>query len=276
MMNLLKLKQVLAMSYIEYNLPNHIIYSITIYYMTNLNIFLENNIEYIIIVVILFISLLTLFTVLGVDFNSHRHDHIDKIVTVESFINEISEDSKVPSNEEEENESQDDETGADAGSNTGADAGDDEDGSQDLDNTGDLPLMDDSEETGNPIRVSFSKKQKAKEDHKKYKQRRIMELLKKKHDSIQSTIGDRKINSHCDPLSSTAESIESHCNTMNHNTNICKTHNCCVWLSNEASCVAGNKDGPTFLTKNGQYRDSSQYHYNGECYGKSCPSNNNK
>ena len=47
--------------------------------------FLKNNIEYIIAFVILFISLLTMFTVLGVDFNPHRHEHIEKIVTIESF-----------------------------------------------------------------------------------------------------------------------------------------------------------------------------------------------
>tara|TARA_Y100000389_G_C17243036_1_gene404131 strand:+ start:69 stop:749 length:681 start_codon:yes stop_codon:yes gene_type:complete len=224
--------------------------------MTKFKIFIQNNIEYIIVVVVLFISLLTLFSVLGVDFNSHRHDHIDKIVTVEAFINEISEDATVPSNvNKEEDVSQDQDSGADSG---------------DIDNTGDVPLMDDSEETGNPIRVSFSKKQKAKEEHKSYKQRRILELLKEKHGSIQKTLGDNHLHSNCHPVYSTSHSIEEHCNTMNDIQDKCKINPCCVLLPKDNKCVAGNKDGPTFLAKDGNYVDNSHYYHKGDCYGKSC------
>ena len=51
--------------------------------------FMENNIGYIIAVVALFISLMTLFTFLGVDFNPHGKEHIEKIVTIESMLNPL-------------------------------------------------------------------------------------------------------------------------------------------------------------------------------------------
>lgn len=217
--------------------------------MTNLQLFMQHNIEYIIAVVVLFISLITLFSVLGVNFNSHRHNHIDKIVTVEAFINSVDDDAKISSNDNEEaNISSDD----------------------DLDDTGDVPLMDDTEETGSPVRVSFSKKQKEKEDHKAYKQRRIMQLLKEKNGAFQKTLGGDHGRSHCHPVHTTAQSSEEHCNTMNNIQDKCKIHHCCVWLTNDKKCVAGNKDGPTFLTNKGKYVDNSHYYHKGQCHGKDC------
>lgn len=245
--------------------------------MENLQLFMKNNIEYIIAVVALFISLITLFSIIGVNFNSHRHTHIDKIVTVEAFINEISEDSTVNFDDNEEqseeplldNVEQSNKIGptndVEHSDNITQTANTD-----DTDDTGDVPLMDDSEETGNPIRVSFSKKQKKKEEHKAYKQRRIMQLLKEKHNTFQKTLDQDHLSSHCHPVHTTAKSAEDHCNTMHSIEDKCKIHPCCVWLAKDKSCVAGNINGPTFLKKDGQYVDNSHYYHKGQCFGTDC------
>ena len=54
--------------------------------MAALKNFMENNVGYIIAIVALFISLMTLFTFLGVDFNPHGKEHIEKIVTIEGML----------------------------------------------------------------------------------------------------------------------------------------------------------------------------------------------
>lgn len=213
--------------------------------MTSLQTFMKNNVEYIIAVVMLFISLLTLFSVLGVDFNPRGKTHIDKIVTVESFINPIELDENVSIDNDKKDDSVVTET------------------------SGDVPLEDDSEETGNPIRVSTSEKQKQKEGEQKETQKRIISLLKQKDKAFQKTLGDTKgLSSHCNPQYTTSADTESHCNTQNES--MCSINGCCVWLTNDNMCSAGNHTGPTFLVKNKQNVDKSKYYHMGKCYGSTC------
>ena len=46
----------------------------------------------------------------------------------------------------------------------------------------------------------------------------------------------------------------------------CGALTCCVWLNN-SMCVAGDEDGPTFHTHQGQNRDVKYYRHKGKYYG---------
>ena len=215
--------------------------------MTQLQIFFKNNMESILAIVVLIITLLILFSVAGIDFNPRRHEHIEKIVTVESFINPIELDGN--------------------SNNEGGDSGI----KKDIDNNDDQEmLMDDEEETGSPANVSASTKQQQMAKKKKQKQDHIFALLKKKDRVFQKTLGDHKgQNSICNPSSTKVKDTENICNTFSEKT--CGAHNCCVWLTGQ-NCAAGNKNGPTYLEKDNKTVDKSQYYYMGKCYGKKCKS----
>ena len=60
----------------------------------------------------------------------------------------------------------------------------------------------------------------------------------------------------CSVYSSKPAELNSKCGSLTE-TN-CKTTSCCVWLNGE-TCVAGNAQGPTFLTKNGKNIDVKTY-----------------
>lgn len=54
-----------------------------------------------------------------------------------------------------------------------------------------------------------------------------------------------------------------------HSKQACKTASYCVLLDGE-SCVGGNRQGPSYLTKNGNKVDYKYYYHKHKCYGK-CP-----
>ena len=54
-----------------------------------------------------------------------------------------------------------------------------------------------------------------------------------------------------------------------HSKRACKTASYCVLLDGE-SCVGGNGQGPSYLTKNGNKVDYKYYYHKHKCYGK-CP-----
>ena len=214
--------------------------------MTTLQTFFKNNMESIIAMVVLIITLLTLFSVAGIDFNPHRHDHIEKIVTIESYINPTKSHGSI-----------------------------DNEGSSRLikmstkDDSEKVMLMDDTEETGSPASVSFSEKQKVLASQKKQKQDHVFSLLKKKDKVFQKTLGDHKgIDSICAVHTKTKDT-ESNCNKLKYAN--CNTTNCCVWLTHDNTCSAGNKKGPTYLEKNNKTVNKSQYYHMGKCYGSKCP-----
>ena len=60
----------------------------------------------------------------------------------------------------------------------------------------------------------------------------------------------------CSVYSSKPAELNSKCGSLTE-TN-CKATSCCVWLNGE-TCVAGNAQGPTFLTKNGKNIDVKTY-----------------
>jgi len=60
----------------------------------------------------------------------------------------------------------------------------------------------------------------------------------------------------CSVYSSKPAELNSKCGSLTE-TN-CNTTSCCVWLNGE-TCVAGNAQGPTFLTKNGKNIDVKTY-----------------
>ena len=60
----------------------------------------------------------------------------------------------------------------------------------------------------------------------------------------------------CSLYSSKPAELNSKCGSLTE-TN-CNATSCCVWLNGE-TCVAGNAQGPTFLTKNGKTIDVKTY-----------------
>ena len=210
--------------------------------------FLEKNLGYIIAVVVLFISLLTLFAVLGVDFNPHRHEHIDKIVTIESYTNgplDENEEATIPSSSE----------------------------SNQIQSQPEVyQLKDDDEETGRSVSVAASQKDEERIDDKKSKERRIRSLLKNANTNFIKTLADSKgLSSHCHARFGEKDNAESHCNKIKRKGG-CAINNCCVWLvqQNSPKCVAGSVGGPIYLTRNGERKNASTYYYQDKCYGEGC------
>lgn len=62
------------------------------------------------------------------------------------------------------------------------------------------------------------------------------------------------------------KSREDGCNKLTKEN--CKMTSCCVYANDK--CVAGNKQGPLFKTKNGVKIKADNYHHYGKCYGKNC------
>lgn len=210
--------------------------------------FMKNNIGYIIAIVALFISLMTLFTFLGVDFNPHGKEHIEKIVTIESMLNPLDDNEEAtvqptPSiTEKTEN------------------------------NPKPVQLEDSSDMTGSSSMVTTSKKQGDELQEKRRKRDRILGMLKAADTSFVHSLADKKgTNSHCHPRFAKVEDSEKHCNRISHKVN-CDIHNCCVWLPNEKrpKCVAGGPNGPVYHTSKGEPVDSSKYFYQGKCHGEGC------
>lgn len=68
---------------------------------------------------------------------------------------------------------------------------------------------------------------------------------------------------------SQSNSLEYKCNNLTSSN--CFSTDCCV-LVNGNKCVAGSKNGPTYLTdENGTKKNMDFYYYQGKCYGKKCP-----
>jgi len=211
--------------------------------------FMDNNIGYIIALVALFISLLTLFTFLGIDFNYHGRDHVEKVVTVEGMMTPLdeNEESTVPQS-------------ATVITKT-------------PNNPKPVQLQDSSSMTGSSVSVSTSSRQADELREKKDKERRILSMLKSADSSFTQSLADKKgTNSHCHPRFSTIEETEQHCNRMKNNKTSCDVHNCCVWLVHDKGpqCVAGGPQGPVYHTKNKNPVDKSQYYHNGNCHGEGC------
>lgn len=67
----------------------------------------------------------------------------------------------------------------------------------------------------------------------------------------------------CSLYASKPTELNSKCNSLTE-TN-CNTTSCCVWLNGE-KCVAGNSQGPTFLTTNGKNIDIKNYSFMGKMF----------
>lgn len=210
--------------------------------------FLKNNIEYIIAFVILFISLLTMFTVLGVDFNPHRHEHIEKIVTIESFEGQSSDNDDLlerspvqPLGSLEEN-------------------------------PGLYQVKDGAEETGRSVSASASRRDQKIIAERRNRERRIKTLLVNANSNFVQTLADSKgLSSQCHARFGDQISTEKHCNNIKRAKG-CATNNCCVWLFNESApkCVSGSSSGPVYLTRDGKSIDDQKYFHKGKCYGLDC------
>jgi len=70
----------------------------------------------------------------------------------------------------------------------------------------------------------------------------------------------------CENHRSSGKKSEEACNTLTKKN--CSKVGCCAWNNNQ--CVAGNKFGPLFTTKNGFPLKVETYHHYGKCYGKNC------
>jgi len=68
----------------------------------------------------------------------------------------------------------------------------------------------------------------------------------------------------CTSFASQPMKLNESCGTLS-KTN-CNTTSCCVWL-NETSCVAGDKNGPTFRTTKGKPIEVENYMFKGRMYG---------
>ena len=68
----------------------------------------------------------------------------------------------------------------------------------------------------------------------------------------------------CAKYHGNSNNINKQCNKLSP-TN-CKLMDCCVLL-NGKKCVAGNVNGPTYLTENGKEIDQLYFHYKDTCYG---------
>ena len=65
-----------------------------------------------------------------------------------------------------------------------------------------------------------------------------------------------------------AHDLEKACNKLSHNN--CMKTNCCVKIkksNGNEKCVAGNKDGPTYRTKNQKIIDIDGYYFKNKYYG---------
>ncbi len=242
--------------------------------------FIRNNIVYIIVFVVLLISILTMFTVLGIDFNPHRHEHIEKIVTIESFGDGVL---------EKEGEDEEDNVYASARGDTMA-----RDGIFDTSLAPDnrslqpgpkKPNWDSSEETGSSVLTTSDKKTGEFVDNKKNTEKNFISRLKKRKEPFKTanqlkrankdfleTLADNKgLNSHCHAKFGDQNSAEEHCNKIKRAQG-CAANNCCVWLFNETEpkCVSGSSSGPVYLTRNGKDLDNSKFYYQGKCNGSGC------
>ena len=66
-----------------------------------------------------------------------------------------------------------------------------------------------------------------------------------------------------------AHDLEKACNKLSHNN--CMKTNCCVKIkksNGNEKCVAGNKDGPTYRSKNGKMIDIDGYYFKNKYYGE--------
>ena len=77
----------------------------------------------------------------------------------------------------------------------------------------------------------------------------------------------------CKSFEGSSDLLEKECNNLT--TSNCKSSSCCVLL-NGKKCVAGNANGPTFLTNtSGESINADFYYYQNKCYGNGCPVGNN-
>lgn len=215
--------------------------------MAALKNFMENNVGYIIAIVALFISLMTLFTFLGVDFNPHGKEHIEKIVTIEGMLAPLDDYEESTVNQPP--------------------------GITKLTTSDQNPvhLEDSSEMTGSSSMVTSSTKQSKMLHEKIRKRNRIKRMLKATDASFTQSLADKKgTSSHCHRWGKVKDS-ERHCNKISNKLN-CDTQNCCVWLVGDKGpqCVAGGPNGPVYHTRNGNPIDSSKYFYQGNCHGTRC------
>ena len=75
----------------------------------------------------------------------------------------------------------------------------------------------------------------------------------------------------CKTYANDNDTINSKCSKLSNNS--CKYPKCCVLL-NGTKCVAGNANGPLFLTDNGLKVDYDYYLYKNKCYGNCDASDN--
>ena len=69
------------------------------------------------------------------------------------------------------------------------------------------------------------------------------------------------------------ETIDKMCKQLSNDN--CTLPSCCILL-NGTKCVAGNINGPTYLTDQGHTIDYFYYYYKNKCYGAECNRMNNK
>ena len=75
-------------------------------------------------------------------------------------------------------------------------------------------------------------------------------------------------NGFCKSNDSNAAVLEKKCNQLSKKN--CNVVNCCVYL-NDDKCVAGDSNGPTFITDDkGKNIDIDTYYFRNKCYGKGC------
>lgn len=201
------------------------------YYMTQLRSFLGEYAGEIMMVVILILGLLVLFSMLGVDFNPRNNEHIDKVVTIESFINEVDQDDSIDKSAP--------------------------------------PTSDDSEETGRPVNVSYDSSEADKQHHKQERERHVAAGIQHQHQAIHTALLDSmNPSSICNPKNSTLAEAHKTCSTITR-ANTCDLNSCCIRLGT-GKCVGGDSKGPTYLAHGGQKVDADYYYYKAKCYGK-CP-----
>lgn len=69
----------------------------------------------------------------------------------------------------------------------------------------------------------------------------------------------------CDKYSSNPNNLNTECGKFGEGT--CNTTKCCVWLNGE-KCVAGDKNGPTFMSDDdGKQIEVKKYMFRKKCYG---------
>lgn len=225
--------------------------------MNPVQVFFRANGLVVLSVVVSILLLLAFFSLIGVDFNPHRKQHIDKIVTVESFISNIEKDVKLLNDDSNKDTAQDINGVNNEGNLTN------------IKYNYDLPTQDDSEETGRSVTVSLDPREKRKILALKERQRMLESTIKNQHKTVQTALLDSMNSSSiCNPKTSTLLQAHDFCNMIKR-PDTCDTNSCCIRLSS-GDCVGGDSKGPTYQEKNGIVTNADYYYYMGKCYGK-CP-----